>query len=376
MSKQGLSIFGLRNRMIFFTLIGVMILGSQLLTAQSQQQGRLSPELQPVFKTYPIARVQASEAERVLSEVFANRSISVSHNAAQNTVQLWATQAEHAQIEHFLRQQQVLGTTQVSQGGSQNLAVMARQNAGHSVNGTPQRFVEANRNGRNIPAVWQVQNGEQRYPIRQVAGQTQAPPSLTANRASRHVVLKNLSVRQFEDKILTALQSRSVQPSRSIAGNQTYYSIPLPANQGTVEMMIESQSGVVTVTAPTALQVESFAQIIEMIDNEPQDVITAVVAVAQSNEQTLRDAIGMVNQAGGVRQFTGQSVGQDLQFRTPATGGDVRFGTQNGGTGTQQILPPDVGGLVGPVEVVILDGGMVVINARIASDMGKFNFKT
>ena len=67
----------------------------------------------------------------------------------------------------------------------------------------------------------------------------------------------------------------------------------------------------------------------------------------------------------GARQ-SGIPQGQPLQPTGP--GGEIRFGTQNGETGTTPLLPPDVGGLVGPVEVTILDN-QVVINARIASDM-------
>ena len=379
MRKSGQYLCGLR------THIGMVMLFSVLACppafAQIKGKNSLPRECQPVLRTYPIARVSAAQAEYGLEEVFKQRSITVSQNARQNSVVVWATDSEHAQIEHYLMQQQVLGSRLPSQATSDNLITLMQRRRARNANANasaPLRFadLQAGDTGRNVPAYWQNQNVPQQNQVRQVAGQVagtmQAPqsqglPPVAGNILTKQIRLQRTSARDFEAKIVNAIQSRSVPVSRSTSGNQTVYMVPLPNNQR-LEMAVDPQTNIVTIAGP-ADRIDTFAQIVSLVDNEtPQNGVMGVVPVTRGNEQSFRTFAGMLNQPAG--QFAGTQ--NQNPSRTPSQGSDLRFVPPSNvvnGDMPQQPLPPDASALVGPVEVEILEGGMIIIRARTAGDL-------
>ena len=394
MSKTGHCFCALRNQVFFLTLLGVTVLVCQQALARPNGNHRFAMEVQPVLRTYPIVRAYASEAERVLNDVFKQRSISVSHNANQNSVHIWATDAEHAHIEYFLKQQQMLGIRQPSQTTSRKLIARLHQQQGGG-NAIPaaqdsasMRFadLQPRDTGQNVPAYWQNHNVPQQNTMRQVAGQTQqvqtpppfgAPPvagpsvgapPVTGGQVANRIALKKSPAGVFETNILNALRTR-VQPQRSdLSATQTLYVIPLPNNQR-LEMTIDRQSNFVSLAGPAG-QVETFNRLVEYVDNgqQPEGVL-GVVPVTPGNAQPLQDFARMVNQS--ANQFSGQFAGQQNPPRTATQGTEMRITpstNQANGDSASPLLPPDVSGLVGPVEVTILDG-FVVINARTPGDL-------
>jgi len=238
MSKIGQHLCALRNSVILLMVLSVTLLTWQQAIAQPKEKSRIALDVQPVLRTYPIVRASAAQAECVLLEVFQQRSITVSHNIRQNSVHIWAMDAEHAQIEHFLRQQQVLGMPQASQTNTRNLiALMQRRRNGDRVNTSgSMRFadLQTSDTGRNVPAYWQNQNVSQQSQVRQVAGQAPQGPTLlpvAGSNQTRQIRLQRTSARDFETKVLNAIQSRQVQVTRTVSGNQTIYTVPLPNNQ-------------------------------------------------------------------------------------------------------------------------------------------------
>ena len=393
MSKRGRRFCVLRKHIMLMTLLSVSFIISQQSAAQrfSQPSGknRLAFESQPVLRTYPIVGVHASEAERVLPEVFKQRSISVSRNMTQNCIHVWATDAEHAQIEHFLRQEQVLGMRQPSQATSRDLvAMLHRQRNGGNASGFGlTRFADLRSDdiGRNVSADWQTPNTAQMNPMRQVSGYTQqqeqtppplgmpqgTPPvagtQLQVNQAvvSNRIMLKTMSARDFESRILNGLQSR-VQPARSeLSQTQTLYVIPLPANER-VEMLIDSQNNSVMFSGPSS-RVETFAQIVNLIENESQqdDGAMGVVPVTRGNERSVQNVFRLLNQS--INQFAGV---QNQPTTTTPSGVAVRVAPplQGSGEPSSPVIPPNVNALVGPVEVTILDQA-IFIKARTPGDL-------
>ena len=374
MSKTDHCFCVIRNHIFLLALLGVLAVACQQALAQPNGKNRLAPEVQPVLRTYPIVRASASNVERGLNDVFKQRPLSVSHNASHNSVHVWATEAEHVQIEYFLKQQQVLGTRQQSQTTSHNLIARLR----HQPNGgnASMRFADLRYNdaGQTVPAYWQSQNVPQHNPMRQVSGYTQqgqtpppagAPPVAGANVTNR-IVLKQSTARDFETNILHALRTR-VQPQRNdLSATQTLYSIPLPnTNNQRIEMVIDRQNNSVTLAGP-ASQIETFSQVVVELDNRSQrEGVMGVVPVTSDNEQQMRDFARMVNQSANRNQFAGMQ----NQPQTPSQGVEIRITPpqENGETFAPQ-LPPDVSALVGPVEVTILDG-FVVVNARTPGDL-------
>ena len=370
MSKIGQHFCGLRIQIIVAMLLCVTVLACQQAAAQPKRKDGIAPEHQPVLRTYPIVRASAAQAEYVLLGVFKQRPMTVSHNVNQNSVHVWATDAEHAQIEHFLRQQQVLGVAQ-PQATSGNLIALMQRRRGGGADASPQmRFanLQAGDTGRNVPAYWQNQNVPQQNQVLQVANyaqatQSQGLPPVAGSNQTKQIRLQRTSARDFETRVLNAIQSRSVQVSRTVSGNQTIYTVPLPNNQR-LDMAIDPQSNIVTLAGP-ADRVETFAQIVDLIDNEsPQNGVMGVVPVTRGNEQSFQNFARMVNQPES--QFAG------TQNQTRSPGSDVRFAIPSN-TASNEIpqpqLPPDAGALVGPVEVEIMEGGMIIIRARTAGDL-------
>ena len=371
---RGLNEF--RSGVMLLILLSLMCVACRQASAQTQD--RLSPESQPVLKTYPIVKAQAADAERVLREVFAQRKIFVSHNSAQNAVMVWATDAEHPQIEHFLKQQQVLGTQLPPSETAVKLVTLvqrrrdAQQPTLHQMRFANTQAFDA---GHSVPAVWENQQPHNQLQghVQQVAArlQTQEPPSigiatLSSNQTTRPVALQKLSASQFEAKMLNALQSRSVQPVRSDSGNQVIYTVPLANNQQ-ISVTIDRSGNVVSISGPTP-QVEAFVQVVRLLEAEASDSVTSVVPITPGNESSMRDLARLVNQP-GANQFNST---QNLTSGQTANGNGIRLGDsgQTQGNGQTRLpIPPDASGLVGPLDITILDGGMVVINARTPGDL-------
>ncbi|MDR1491945.1 MAG: hypothetical protein LBT05_04395 [Planctomycetaceae bacterium] len=354
-----------------------------------------------VFQDYFIVRVSADEAGRELQRVFGQRPISVDYDAQQNRLLIWASESEHVQIRHLLQQAQILGLPTKNPPGSDFASfvrrLQMRQNYENSVAAfhSGERFANYHQMPgdarNNIPAVWRQQSNtnrqnEQNRPIavdsriRQVSGYAQEQPPIRLpeissppnNRRSINVGLRNINAATFEQKLRVSLESRKIVPTQTQnTSGFAQYRIPTLGGQF-IDLAIDHSQNIVSIAGQSAA-VEAFANVVTMFDGNPKEN-ASVVFVSPSNEAKVRDVAQVMNQ---VSQLGNAQPGTTVTIpptNTPSlsNGTELRFvapnqSTGNAGNSVASLAPPDVTGIIGPINVTILDGGVVVItgpNAR------------
>ncbi|MDR1384631.1 MAG: hypothetical protein LBJ67_12435 [Planctomycetaceae bacterium] len=401
-----------KKNMIAFMAINVAVAVNFYCYAQTGRQNpvfmqrvaaqQYSPQTQSVFQDYSIVRVSAAEASRELQRVFGQRPISVDCDLPQNRLLIWASESEHVQIQHLLQQSQILGlpTKNPLNSGFASFVRQQRtqQNPRNSVaQRSGERFADYHRvpgdSWNNVSAVWQQQvnaNGQSKQTainsqVRQVSGYAQEQPptrlpevsSPFNNQRSVNVGLRNINAAMFEQKLHAALENRKIIPAQTHnTSGFAQYRIPTLEGQF-LDLAVDRAQNIVSITGQNS-SVEAFANVVTMFDSNPKEN-ASVVFVSPSNEAKVRDVAQVMNQ---VSQLGNAQLGTTVTIpptnmlpinrQSNPSGTELRFTTNQATTGNAEnpavsLTPPDVTGIVGPINVSILDGGVVVItgpNAR------------
>jgi len=395
--------FVFRNKIVFREIIAICaavcavtfaIAAFSPCCAQNNGKNPISPQSQSVFRDYSVVRVSADEAKRELQRVFAQRPMMIDCDVSQNRLLIWASETEHEQIRHLLQQAQILGLSSQNSSKSGFADFVRQQQSQKNPSAyarSQEQFADYQRNSNdsrnNVPAVWEQNssnfNPQNRalngnYAIRQVAGMTQeqsAPPRLPEvsspnNQRTMNVSLRNINAAAFEQKLYAALESRKIVPSQtSNTSGFSQYRIPTIGGHY-LDLAVDRAQNIVSITGASN-SVEAFANVVTMFDTNPREN-ASVVFVPPSNEAKVRDVaqvMAQVSQLGNAQPGTNITIPQNPSAaNSNGSNTELRF-SQNGGNGQNpqggnpavSITPPDVTGIVGPINVTILDGGVVVI---------------